>query len=176
MLSNRKTGTNFSNFWVATLYFEGSNFPNLGGLELKVSKRDRERFSMEHTTFTAHKSNSMKWVPKSPLFYCHARYQKKMFCYKIPGYFSPATVAWIIKQFSNLCKSAPRNTSHCLCRFLDGQKTPASNLVLQAFGGFIGTYNKTKQKNQFSWGLFRKSPFGTFHCTNPGFGGPWDML
>ena len=46
---------------------------------------------MEHTTFTAHKSDSMKWVPKSPLFYCHARYEK-MFCYKILGYwlFSPA--------------------------------------------------------------------------------------
>ena len=29
--------------------------------------------------------------------------------------------------------------THCLYRFLDGQKIPASNLAFQAFKGFIGT-------------------------------------
>ena len=31
------------------------------------------------------------------------------------------------------------NVTHCLYRFLDDQKIPTSNLVFQAFEGFIGT-------------------------------------
>ena len=31
------------------------------------------------------------------------------------------------------------HNTHCLYRFLDGQKIPASNLAFQAFEGFIGT-------------------------------------
>ena len=35
-----------------------------------------------------------------------------------------------------------------------------------------------KQKQFFNSceGFFRKSPFCTFFCINPGFGGPWNML
>ena len=38
-------------------------------------------------------------------------------------------------QLSNMI----RLISHCLFRFLDGKKIPASNLAFQAFEGFIGT-------------------------------------
>ena len=33
-----------------------------------------------------------------------------------------------------------------------------------------------RKKNQFSQRLFKKSPFCTFSCINPGFGGSWHML
>ena len=44
--------------------------------------------------------------------------------------------------------------------------------------GFRGINMILKQKLFFNSreGLFRKSPFCTFPCINPGFGGPWDML
>ena len=48
--------------------------------------------------------------------------------------------------------------SHCLYRFLDGQKRAASNLAFQAFEGFIGTYNKTKISSCTKRGFSKKSP------------------
>ena len=35
---------------------------------------------------------------------------------------------------------------------------------------------KTKKKINSDEGFLRKSPFCTFSCINPGFGGPWDMF
>ena len=35
---------------------------------------------------------------------------------------------------------------------------------------------KTTKKINSRKGFFRKSPFCTFSCINPGFGGPWNML
>ena len=55
------------------------------------------------------------------------------------------------------------------------KKLGASNLVFQAFEGFIGTKKQEKNFNSRE-GFFRKSPFCTFYCINPGFGGPWGML
>ena len=39
----------------------------------------------------------------------------------------------------------------------------------------LATSNSVFQANSRD-GFFRKSPFCTFSCINPGFGGPWDML
>ena len=65
-----------------------------------------------------------------------------------------------------------KSHAHCLYRFLDGEKIPASNLVFQAFKGFIGTKNKTK-KSIFARAFLRKSTFCTFSAkildlTDPG--------
>ena len=44
--------------------------------------------------------------------------------------------------------------------------------------GLQEIHRNLKQQKKFNScdGFFRKSPFCTFSCINPGFGGPWDML
>ena len=39
-------------------------------------------------------------------------------------------------------------------------------------------HRNLKQNKKFNYheGFFRKSPFCTFYCKNPGFGGPWEEL
>ena len=65
--------------------------------------------------------------------------------------------------------------THCLYRFLDNQKNTRSQF---SFPGLREIHRNLKQKKKFNSreGFFRKSPFCTFFCINPGFGGPWDKL
>jgi hypothetical protein len=44
--------------------------------------------------------------------------------------------------------------------------------------GLRGIHRNLKQEKNFNSheGFFRKSPFCTFYCINPGFSGPWGML
>ena len=44
--------------------------------------------------------------------------------------------------------------------------------------GLREIHRNLKQQKKFNSrdGFFRKSPFCTFSCMNPGFCGPWDML
>ena len=65
--------------------------------------------------------------------------------------------------------------AHCLYRILDSKKT--SRFQFSVPGLREIQWNLKQQKNFNSRdGFFRKSPFCTFSCMNPGFGGPWDML
>ena len=70
---------------------------------------------------------------------------------------------------------ANNHSTHCLYRFLDNQKNTRSQF---SFPGLRKIHRNLKQKKNFNSreGFFRKSPFCTFSCINPGFGGPWDML
>ena len=65
--------------------------------------------------------------------------------------------------------------SHCLYRFLDGQKNTRFQFSIS---GLPGIHRNLKQKQNFNSheGFFRKSPFCTFSCINPGFGGPQDIF
>jgi hypothetical protein len=65
--------------------------------------------------------------------------------------------------------------AHCLYRFLDGQKNTRFYFSIP---GLRGIHRNLKQQKQFNSreSFFRKSPFCTFSCINPRFGGPWDML
>ena len=71
-----------------------------------------------------------------------------------------------------LCNLA---SSHFLYRFLDGKKTTRSQFSVP---GLRDIHRNLKQEKNFNSreSFFRKSPFCTFSCINPGFGGPWGML
>ena len=71
------------------------------------------------------------------------------------------------------------DTVHCclynVYDFRLQKKLAASNLAFQAFKDIHR--NLKQQKNFYSHnGFFRKSPFCTFSCINPGSGGLWCML
>ena len=79
-----------------------------------------------------------------------------------------------------LCKgnrtlSWPTSPTHFLYRILDSKKT--SHLQFSV-PGLRDIHRNLKQQNNFNShdGFFRKSPFCTFSCINPRFGGPWGML
>ena len=65
--------------------------------------------------------------------------------------------------------------THFLYRFLDGKKTTRSQFSVP---GLREIHRNLKQEKNFNSreSFFRKSPFCTFSCINPGFGGPWDMF
>ena len=67
------------------------------------------------------------------------------------------------------------NVPHCLYRILDSKKTSRFQYSIP---GLLEIHRNLKQPKNFNSrdGFFRKSPFCTFSCINPGFGGPWDML
>ena len=60
-------------------------------------------------------------------------------------------------------------------RDLDSKKT---NHFQFSVPGLQEIHRNLKQQKNFNSrdGFFRKSPFCTFSCINPGFGGPWGML
>ena len=62
-----------------------------------------------------------------------------------------------------------------LYRLLDGKKTTRSQFSVP---GLQEIHRNLKQEKKFNSreSFFRKSPFCTFSCINPGFGGPWDKL
>ena len=62
-----------------------------------------------------------------------------------------------------------------LYRFLEGKKTTRSQFSVP---GLREIHRNLKQEKNFNSreSFFRKSPFCTFSCINPGFGGPWDKL
>ena len=66
--------------------------------------------------------------------------------------------------------------SHFLYRILDSKKT--SRFQFSVLPGLREIHRNLKQQKKFNScdGFFRKSPFCTFSCINPGFGRPWDML
>ena len=65
--------------------------------------------------------------------------------------------------------------SHFLYRILDSKKTSHFQFSVP---GLRETHRNLKQQKNFNSrdGFFRKSPFCTFSCIYPGFGGPWGML
>ena len=65
--------------------------------------------------------------------------------------------------------------SHFLYRVLEGKKTTRSQFSAP---GLREIHRNLKQDFFFNSreSFFRKSPFCTFSCINPGFGGPWDKL
>ena len=65
--------------------------------------------------------------------------------------------------------------SHFLYMILDSKKISHFQFSIP---GFWEIYRNLKQQKNFSShdGFFRKSPFCTFSCINPGFGGPWGIL
>ena len=67
------------------------------------------------------------------------------------------------------------NKSHFLHRILDSKKTSRFQFSVP---GLREIHRNLKQQKKFNSrdGFFRKSPFCTFSCINPGFGGPWGML
>ena len=67
------------------------------------------------------------------------------------------------------------NTSHFLYKILDSKKTSRFQFSVP---NLREIHRNLKQQKNFNSGdgFFRKSPFCTFSCINPGFGGPWGML
>ena len=65
--------------------------------------------------------------------------------------------------------------SHFLYMILDSKKTTRSQFSVP---GLRDIHRNLKQEKNFNSreSFFRKSPFCTFFCINPGFGGPWDKL
>ena len=62
-----------------------------------------------------------------------------------------------------------------LYRFLDSQKNTRSQFSVP---GLRGIHKNLKENKNFNsrGSFFRKSPFSTFACINPGSCGPWDNL
>ena len=65
--------------------------------------------------------------------------------------------------------------THFFYRILDSKKTSHFQFSVP---GLREIHRNLKQQKNFNShnGFFRKSPFCTFSCINPGFGGPWDVL
>ena len=65
--------------------------------------------------------------------------------------------------------------AHFLYRILDSKKTSRFKFCVP---GLQEIHRNLKQQKKFGChdGFFRKSPFCTFSCINPGFGGPLDKL
>ena len=65
--------------------------------------------------------------------------------------------------------------SHFLYRVLDGKKTTRSQFSVPGLREIHRNLKQEKNNNSRK-SFFRKSPFCTFSCINPGFGGHWDIL
>ena len=65
--------------------------------------------------------------------------------------------------------------AHYLYRILDSKKTSCFQFSVP---GLREIHRNLEQQKNFNSrdGFFRKSPFCTFSCINPGFGRPWGML
>ena len=74
-----------------------------------------------------------------------------------------------------LCSIKMSPCTHFLYRFLDCKKTTRSQFSVP---GLREIHRNLVQERKFNSreSFFRKSPFCTFSCINPGFGGPWDKL
>ena len=68
-----------------------------------------------------------------------------------------------------------QGSSHWLYRFLEGKKTSRFQFSVPGLRRIHSNLKQTKKFN-FREGFFKKSPFCTFPCINPGFGGPWVMI
>ena len=68
-----------------------------------------------------------------------------------------------------------RSLTHFLYMILDSKKTTRSQFSVPDLRDI---HRNLKQEKNFNSreSFFRKSPFCTFSCINPGFGGPWDKL
>ena len=64
---------------------------------------------------------------------------------------------------------------HFLYRILDSKKTSRFQFSVPDLREIHRNLKQQKNFNSHD-GFFRKSPFCTFSCINPGFGGPWGML
>ena len=86
----------------------------------------------------------------------------------------PFCSAVILRLIENIGYS-PIPLSHWLYRFLEGKKTSRFQFSVP---GLREIHRNLKQQKKFKSrdGFFRKSPFCTFSCINPGFGEPWGML
>ena len=65
--------------------------------------------------------------------------------------------------------------AHFLNRILDSKKTSRFQFSVPDLRAIHSNIRKKKNFNSHD-GFFRKSPFCTFSCINPGFNGPWGML
>ena len=65
--------------------------------------------------------------------------------------------------------------SHFLYRILDTKKTSRFQFSVPDLREIHRNLKQEKNFNSCE-SFFRKSPFCTFSCINPGFGGPWDKL
>ena len=67
------------------------------------------------------------------------------------------------------------HNTHFLYSFFDGKKTTRSQFIVP---GLREIHRNLKQEKKFNSreSFFRKSPFCTFSCINPGFGRLWEML
>ena len=77
----------------------------------------------------------------------------------------------IPKEYSSkTCVEIP--IAHFLYRLLDGKKTTRSQFSVPGLWEIHRNLKQEKKDNSRE-SFFRKSPFCTFSCINPGFGGPW---
>ena len=67
------------------------------------------------------------------------------------------------------------HSTHFLYKILDSKKTSRFQFSVPDLWEIHRNLKQQKKLNSHG-GFFRKSPFCTFSCINPGFGGPWDML
>ena len=65
--------------------------------------------------------------------------------------------------------------SHFLYRILDSKKTSRFQFSIPDLREIYRNLKQQKNLNSHD-GFFRKSPFCTFYCINPGFDGPWGLL
>ena len=79
------------------------------------------------------------------------------------------------RHFQKIKKIVHISATHFLYRFLDGKKTTRSQFSIPGLGEIHRNLKKKKKINSRK-SFFRKSPFCTFSCINPGFGRPWDKL
>ena len=79
------------------------------------------------------------------------------------------------KQKSTRHTVTETSVTHFLYRILDSKKTSRFQF---SFPSLREIHRNLKQQKNFNChdGFFRKSPFCTFSCINPGFGGPWGKL
>ena len=89
-----------------------------------------------------------------------------------------STVSFVKEYCKNILKkllshnSFSTSNTHFLYRILDSKRTSRFQFSVQ---DLRETHSNLKQQKKFNYhdGFFRKSPFCTFSCINPGFGGPW---
>ena len=72
-------------------------------------------------------------------------------------------------------KKSLEHKAHFLYMILDSKKTTRFQFSIP---GLREIHRNLKQQKKFKSreSFFRKSPFCTFSCINPGFGRPWDTL
>ena len=86
-------------------------------------------------------------------------------------------IVWQYNSCLSYCCSLHHNgiDFNYLYIILDSKKTTRSQFSVP---GLRDIHRNLKQEKNFNSreSFFRKSPFCTFSCINPGFGGPWDKL